>query len=231
MRFLICRAVAIALLGAGALAASACESQSGGAATDDAASSSPSAGAGSASVAADTLVYDKERPYDLTGDGVPEIVHLHAVGSDWAALRVTLEIRARDSVLYADTFDTRGYGSPDSDSSVKPSEVADWVKQALDKNLADEAFTQKPDLQRAQVRTQYDVVKWATTRHTPLPSASEAQADSALRTLGTTPDEYARFEQDLLAHPMYKYYVGGLANIGVSWSSVLQRFVRTWDCC
>jgi len=217
------RSLPIVLLAA-ALVATACESQSGGAAGDESASSSPPAGA-------DTLVYDQERSIDLTGDGTPEVVRLHAVGAEWNAMRVQLEIRARDSVLYADTFDTRGYAGPDADQPPGPDQLANWMKQQLAKNLADASFGQQPDLKRTDARTQYDVARWEMAHHAPIPRESEAAFDSAVASVGTTPEEYARFEQDLLSHPMYKYYAGRLSYVGVSWSSILQRFVRTWDCC
>ncbi len=225
MRLLTCRIVAIALLAGGPLATLACGSESGGAAaSDEATSSSPAA-------LADTIAYDQQRSIDLTGDGAPEVVRLHGAGAQWNALTVQLEIRSRDSLLYADTFNTSAYAGGDPDQNPRPSELADWIKQELAKNLADAAFGQQPDFKRTNVRAQYDVARWETAHHAPIPRESDAAFDSAVRSVGTTPQEYARFERDLLAHPMYKYYVGGLSYIGLSWSSMLGRFVRTWDCC
>jgi hypothetical protein len=150
--------------------------------------------------------FDSSHHYDLTGDSIAETISLKGSGPAWDSMVVVLEIRSGDTLLYADTFDTMRYTGLDPDPAASREQIAREVNAHLTSTVSDEAIG--------------PTSTWLDEDNIDLRSATDL-----------TGEEYVRFERDLMSRPMFRYYVGGETSTGITWSTVLRRFVETFVCC
>jgi hypothetical protein len=175
------------------------------------------------------------RDFDFDGDGIAETIYVRGTGPAWDSMDLNLEIRARDKLLYADSFSTRRYTGLDPDPTLTREQIAREVYSQLQSLLSDDAFrptAQNFDDPNVSLRRQYEEHVWKQRHSTSLYEVPEDSAiERKIRTLGIREEEYADFERDVMSRPMYRYYVGGESSVGITWSAVVRLFVETWICC
>ena len=155
----------------------------------------------------DTLHVERSRVFDFDEDGKPETLVMRANGEHWDSMTIVLTIESPEGrLLYADTLNTTGYLGLDPDPEMTQVQNDSIIQYQLDQFLADDAFM-----------------------------PTEGNFDDAnidLRNgLEMSDEEFARFEKEIMSRPMFRYYIGGESSTGITFSTILNRFVETFICC
>jgi hypothetical protein len=192
-----------ALIGVATLLSTACTGEPPKAVTDSSRVAVQAAPFGNA----DSPKFERTRIYDLDGDGADETITVYAEGPRWEAMRVYVTIRSpAGTILYTDTFSTTHYLGLDPDTSMSRQAKDSTIKATLGEILSDNSF---------------------------VPTAENFDSDnvSLESQAGVTAANLEEVRKDLMRRPMFRYYVGGETSTGITWSSVLRRFVETSICC
>jgi hypothetical protein len=139
------------------------------------------------------IVFDRSRTYDFDGDGSGEVITVQGRGTAWDSMRVELRIAKSDgTTLWADTFGTTRFTGLDPDPAMSRDQINEQVRSELDRILSDEAFSSTQE------------------------NFDDANIDLRSRAAWLTDDEFARFQDDLMARPMFRYYEGGESSVGIT---------------
>ncbi|MEO8563990.1 MAG: hypothetical protein ABI601_18060 [bacterium] len=184
---------------------------------------------------------------DLTGDGVPERLVLHAAGGRTDSLAIVLEIRDGKSgtLLHRARWSSRDYFKYEPADGTPDDAARDaLVRRNLDRVFADSAFvaprTTLPDGRTEAVDT--SVVRYALLEldwrrvhgiadSMPTPPAAETElgrprvTDAALRA------RTAAVGAELRGRPTFTVFQGGELTNTIAWSDREHAFVRVFSCC
>jgi hypothetical protein len=154
------------------------------------------------------IVFERRRTYDFDGDGTPENMVVQAAGLAWDSMKVVIQIqKAEGTLLYADTFGTQRYMGLDPDTTLPREEIEATIRREMEGILSNSSFV--------STAANFD----------------DANITLTAEQFDMTEDEFARFREDLMSRPMFRYYIGGESSNGITWSNVLKRFVETFACC
>ncbi|MEO5510047.1 MAG: hypothetical protein ABIV28_05910 [Longimicrobiales bacterium] len=188
-------------------------------------------------------VYDARKAVDLTGDGQPETVVVHAAGPRTDSARIDLVILGGNAdTLFHHRFSTQLYFIYEYRSTMSDSAADAKIIANLRHLLSDSAFStggpparmQKAlpggidrdairyDLKEAAVRGKYGL------------NAAQQLTGPMFAEMEKVPVSNASIDSlatELKAMPTFTYYAGGEATYTVAWSQVKRRFVRIFSCC
>jgi hypothetical protein len=185
------------------------------------------------------IVVDHERSVDLTGDGRPERVVVHARGTRWDSLQVhTAIVDSTGRELYVhDWISLRyfQYSTPEQRSDTGDQRE---VERQLARLISDSALRAvrgvDPHGRLVDVDTnaiRYHLAETAQAERRdpslgvgrpPLAATDPASVPTALVT---------RTAAELRGQPSYTYFAGGEETYTIRWSPTLGRFVRVAACC
>lgn len=189
-------------------------------------------------------VYDARRAFDLTGDGRPETIVVHAEGPDVDSADVELLILSTSSdTLYRDAWNTTRYFQYEYRNTFTDSAAHAKVLAHLKRILTDTMFTK--DGPSATMKKAYpggvdrDAVlydlKDAMVREKHNLRPGDAFADASLH------DEVEKAKvskaavdslvTELANMPTFRYEAGGELSYTLAWSPSKQRMVRIFACC
>ncbi len=190
------------------------------------------------------VAYDARRDFDLTGDGKPETVAVHAAGARTDTMQVRLSIlSATGDTLFVDAWNTQAYFAFDARSRFTAHAADSVVLSHLRKLLRDDAFIAvstkgsgkahntrgeiDPDAVRYDIKENGVRAAMHIPRGTPLsPAALHAQEKFPV------PDALVdSLVKDLEGQPAFQYFAGGEITSSIAWSRAKHRFVRIFACC
>jgi hypothetical protein len=204
--------------------------------------------AGAAARALTPISIERTANRDLTGDGVPERLRVHAAGARFDSLLVQLEILdGRDGArLYTTRWNTRDYfkyepagGQPDSLA------IRERVaRRNIDRILSDNAFIAPrvtladgttEAIDTAVVRYHLQELDWRRAHGIAdtLPTPPEAESQLG-RERVVSAEERARtmrVANELQGHATFTYFEGGELTNTIAWSDREHAFVRIFSCC
>ncbi len=188
-------------------------------------------------------VFDARKAYDLTGDGNPETIVVHAEGArvDTAAVQLLI-LNAASDTLYRGSWNAQHYFHYEDRKGFTTDSANARVVAHLQRLLSDSSFTAdgpsprmqntipggidkdaiRYDLKEAQVRA-----KNSLTNGEPLTSPMYAELEKAPVTNAAI-DSLAA---ELAKSPTFTYFAGGEITYTLAWSEARKRFVRIFACC
>ena len=189
-------------------------------------------------------VYDARRAFDLTGDGRPETIVVHAAGPDSDSADVELLVLATNAdTLYRDTWNTSFYFQYEYRNTFTDSAAHARVMSHLKKLLADDMFTTDGpsatmkkaypggvdrdavlyDLKDGMVREKHGVRQGDRFTNPALHDEVEkAQVPAA---------SVDSLVAELRSSPTFRYHAGGEVSYTLAWSESKQRMIRIFACC
>jgi hypothetical protein len=189
-------------------------------------------------------VYDARRAYDLTGDGRPETIVVHAEGPDVDSADVELLILSTSSdTLYRDTWNTTRYFQYEYRNTFTDSAAHAKVLAHLKRILTDTMFTKDGpsatmkkaypggvdrdavlyDLKDAMVREKHNLRPGDPFTDVSLHDEVE-KAQVSKAAVDSLVTEVAKM-------PTFRYEAGGEVSYTLAWSPSKQRMVRIFACC
>jgi hypothetical protein len=204
--------------------------------------------------------FDARKAFDLTGDGRPETLVVHAAGPYADSASVTLAILdIAGDTLYQDRWNTRSYFAYTPRKGLTDSAASEVVVGHLRRLLADSAFTSngpsdrlksaatpRPPGAKASAHEvpgiDRDAIRYDIKYHAVRAQHALKPGDALL--LALPPKMYDEMEKypvaeasidsladELEAMPTFTYYAGGEVTYTIAWSNTKRRFVKIFSCC
>ncbi|HEX6693606.1 MAG TPA: hypothetical protein VF035_02770 [Longimicrobiales bacterium] len=189
-------------------------------------------------------VYDARRAFDLTGDGRPETLVVHAEGPSADSADVELLIlSAASDTLYRDAWNTTRYFQYEYRSTFSDSAAHAKVLSHLKRILTDTMFTKDGpsatmkkaypggvdrdavlyDLKDAMVRAKHSL-----RMGDPFPDAALHDEVEKVQISKAAVDSLVA---EVATMPTFRYEAGGELSYTLAWSPSKQRMVRIFACC
>jgi hypothetical protein len=190
----------------------------------------------------DSPVFEDERSFDLTGNGLPERITVVAAGPSYDSLRIRLAIStAEDTTLYVDGWDS-SYYYEHVVQRPPATQLQSEVRGHLTELLRDAAFKPPaivdgtrnpagvmPDLEALR----WDIAERSWRRSAGLPDTVplHAQAWDEINQLVVPEADLEQLAAELAKQPSFTYYAGGEVVHTIAWSERERRFIRIRSCC
>lgn len=191
------------------------------------------------------VTFDARREVDLTGDGRPEILAVHAEGprTDTMAALVSILSPTADT-LFAQRFNTRLYFVYVSRSQFSHAAADSVVLNHLRALTADKSFSAggpSARLRGASPKTggidrdavRYDIKEQGVraAMHIPAGSPLTTAALTAQEKIPVSDASIDSLIAELKSQPTYTFFAGGEVTNTIAWSNAKHRFVRIFSCC
>jgi hypothetical protein len=192
-----------------------------------------------AAAGAPPIVVDHERSADLTGDGRPERVVVHAGGTRWDSLQVhTAIVDSTGRELYVHDWTSDRYFK--YATPAQRSDTADRreVERQLAKLVSDAALKalQGVDSRGRLVNVDTNAIRYHLSEMALAERRDPSLAAGRPPLAATDPESVptalvTRTAQEVRGQPSYTYFAGGEETYTLRWSPTLERFVRVAACC
>jgi hypothetical protein len=202
---------------------------------------------GAAARALTAIAIERTASRDLTGDGTPDRIVVHATGARFDSLAVRLEIRdgRTGALLHAARWSSRDYfkyeapGGPDSLAAHER-----VVRRNVDRLVSDSAFVAPhmtladgttESVDTAVVRYGLSELDWRRTHGLadtlPIPREAEEQLGRERAASAEDRARAAAVAAELRGRPTFTYFQGGELTNTIAWSDREHAFVRIFSCC
>jgi hypothetical protein len=192
---------------------------------------------------AEELTFSDERRVDLTGDGQPERIVVHASGPAHDSLHVRLDVlNEQDSVLFREAWSSRDYFLYDPLAELPDTTVQRMVRGYLTELLRDTAFA-PPAVAAGNVdpagmmpdpeAVRYDIAAYSWRRNAGLPDTLPVPIDAhdEIRAFVVADAAVEQLVAELAQRPSFTFYAGGETTYTIAWSDRERRFIRIRSCC
>jgi hypothetical protein len=193
--------------------------------------------------AADEVTFTDERRVDMTGDGQPEQMVVHAIGPSYDSLDIRLDVLTdRDTLLFREVWSSRDYFLYEPLAELADTTVQRMVRGYLTELLRDTAFAPPavvagvadpagvvPD----PMAVRYDIAEFSWRRSAGLPDTVPLpiSAYDEIRALVVSEAEVELLVAELAGRPSFTFFAGGETTYTIAWSERERRFIRIRSCC
>jgi hypothetical protein len=191
--------------------------------------------------AAGAINVQRERQYDLTGDGIGERTRVTAMGSSYDSLDVTLVIaNVGGDTLWIDRWNSALYfkdqqrAGADGDACVVQAHVdsllhdSRFSARGLPQRLRQGSVAHVPDESIGYHLAELD---WRNSASLEPRDPTPREAHDRIAARSVVPERVRAVRQELEAGPIFMYHAGGEATYVIGWSVREHAFVRLYACC
>jgi hypothetical protein len=197
---------------------------------------------GAAAPPAAAVSLQRERNFDITGDGTAERFIVDARGPHYDSLDITLTIAtAANDTLWVDRWNSAHYFKYVTRGELHDTAAARIVSAHVDSLLHDSRFGQRgvPPLPRAPNNSAMDEavayhlaeLDWRNGAGLEARDPTPQQAFGRIDVASVSRDRVMAVREEVRNAPSFAYYAGGEANYALAWSAREWALVRIYSCC
>jgi hypothetical protein len=185
----------------------------------------------------------RERSFDLTGDGIAERVRVVARGQRYDSLDIALSVETvAGDTLWLDRWNSAAYFKYRPRADMDEATAAGIVRAHVDSLLHESRFSEHglpAPLRRGSVAHVPDEsiayhlaeLDWRNAASLEPRDPTPPEAHDRISARPVVPERVRAVRQELEARPVFMYYAGGEATYALAWSVREHAFVRLYSCC